>query len=141
MPERIYGDVNLAVVLLLGSAVARSAVAFRSGLHRAPIEDGYRRLWLAPARYAKKFAQVVSGEPPGCALACHPAQAVEGLALRIIALRRVLSYQGQVRGDKGPFVIGYVNQAILVTRDGRYGGSASSKRLNPWLIFFNGRLI
>ena len=103
-------------------------------LQGAPVQDHGAGPGLAPARDAQQFAQVaddgleaarldpaarllVDGVPgrqvvrqvaPGGARARQPAQSVEDIAQRVVALGRGLCHQGQVRGHEGPLILGNV---------------------------------
>jgi len=139
--QRVHRHVDLRAPALLVPVVARPAAALRARLQRAGVEHRRARLGHAVGQLAEQHPQIarhvlehlgldpalrllvdrvprrqVVHHAPTRARPDDPARPVEHLAQRVLALRRVLLHQRQVRGHERPLVIAHVARVRLPGR-------------------------
>ncbi len=137
--ERVDREMGLAAFAPFVSIIARALTTLSGGLHRPSITDRGARLRCAPTGDADQHAEVVDHGfkhlrphpalgllidrmPRGQIVGHHaplgprahdPAQAVEHLAQRMLALGRSFRHQHQIGRDKRPFVIRDIRRVWL----------------------------
>jgi hypothetical protein len=136
VPQRIDGHMDLAALAPLGPIIASPVPAFRRRGPRAAIKDRGAGMALAPFDSTQQEAQIMddsrksaSGQPalrrllddvpgrqvmghhpPARSCAHDPAQAVQHFSQLIVSLPGIFGQQRQIRGHKGPFIVGHIRR-------------------------------
>jgi hypothetical protein len=131
MAQGIDRHMHLTSPFPFTPVISRPGPTLRCGLQGAAVQDRCRRLPGAAFRQPQHHAQVmhhglkhvgahpaprllIDGFPRRQVIRHHapwrarprdPAQAIEDVAQRMVPLRRVLGHEGQIGGDKGPFIV------------------------------------
>ena len=142
LAQRVDGEMHLRALPSLGAVVPGARPALRRRLQGAAVENGSRGVRGAAGGDAQEDAQIIHhgreragfdpahrllvNDPPRRQIVRHqpprrpgahdPAQPVEDLAQRPLALRRVLRQQAQIRRDERPLLVTDITRVRLACR-------------------------